>query len=78
MDGSEVVIVALVISGGNSAEVFELVEEPLNGVALSVNPGAERQASDAVRHRPDISPGAARGEPVAQVVAVIGPVPKGK
>lgn len=34
------------ISGGDGPEVFEFVEEALDGVALAVNPGAEREGFD--------------------------------
>ena len=74
MDGSEVVVVAFVISGCDGAEVFELVEEPLDSVALAVDPGTESRVSDAVRHRADIPPGATVGKRLTQRVAVIGTV----
>jgi len=62
LDGGEIVVVAFVVSGCDGVEVFELVEEPLDGVALSVDPRAERRVSDTVRHWPDISPSAACGK----------------
>ena len=68
------VVVAFVVSGCDGAKVFELVEEPLDGVALSVDPRAERRVSDTVRHWPDISPSAACGKLVAQFIAVVGAV----
>lgn len=43
MDGCEEVVVALVVSGGNGPDVFEFVEEPLDGVAPTVDPSAERE-----------------------------------
>ena len=40
LGGREEVVVTLVVSGGGGPEVFELVEEALEGVTLAVEPSA--------------------------------------
>jgi hypothetical protein len=61
LDRSEEVVVALVVSGGDGPEVFEFVEKPLDYVALSVNPLAEREGFNAVLHGSDVGPCAELG-----------------
>ena len=56
------------------SEVFELVEEALDEVAVAVEEGAEGRDVLAVWHRLDVGPGAACGEGLAQGVAVVGAV----
>jgi len=46
LDGCEEVVVAFVVSGRHSPEVFEFAEEALDSVSLSVDPSAERKGFD--------------------------------
>jgi hypothetical protein len=60
LDGGEIVIVSLVISGCDSPEVFEFVEEAFDQVAVFVKEVAEHRFDHALRHGTDIVPGTAR------------------
>jgi hypothetical protein len=44
-DCGEEVHGVFVVAGGYASELFEFAEEPLDGIAMSVNPLAEREAS---------------------------------
>ena len=66
----------LFVSGGDSSEVLEFIEEPFDSVALAVEPGGEGGAVLAARHRADIAPGAASFEVSAQRITVIGAIGK--
>ena len=74
LDGGEEVVVALVIAGGDCAEVFELAEEPLDLIALAIQHRIEGREAFSRRHEPDVGDDPACGEAVAQTVAVIAPV----
>jgi hypothetical protein len=74
LDGCEEIVVAFVVSGCDGSEVFEFVEEALDGVALAVNPSAEREGFDTVGHGADVGPGAALGDGLAQRVRIAGAV----
>ena len=52
--------------------MFEFIEEPLDGIALSIKPAAEGRRLEAVRHGADIPPGPAFGELLAKGVGIIG------
>ncbi len=54
--------------------MFEFIEEPLDKIALSVEPTAEGRGTEPVRHGADISPGAAFGEALAKGVGIIRPI----
>ena len=54
--------------------MFEFVEEPLDSVALPIDPGAEWKCFDAVRHGADVGPCAPRRHFGAQGIAVISAV----
>ena len=64
----------LVVAGRDASERLELVEEPLDEVALLVEEGAEREGSGAVGFRFHVGPGAAGGETGAQGVGVVGAI----
>lgn len=53
MQSSEEGFGELVIAGGDAAEVFELIEEALDAVALTVELFVEGQAATARRERRD-------------------------
>lgn len=76
MDGGEVVVVSLIISGGDSSEVFEFVKEAFDEVAMFVEEAAEHRFDHTLRHGADIGPSAARIHFCAQGIGVIGPVSK--
>lgn len=74
MDGGEEVVVAFVVSGGDGTEVFELVKEPFDEVAISVEKWAERGHALAIGHRLDAGPCATCGQRRADRVAVVSAV----
>ena len=76
LDGCEVVVVSLIVSGRDSSEVFEFVEEAFDQVAIFVEEVTEHRFDHALRHGADIGPGAARIHFCAQSIGVIGPVGK--
>src|SRR3954452_5408617 len=61
-------------AGGDGSEMFDLVEEPLDEVAITVEEGAEGRNIDASRHRLDVRPGSALEQSVAERVAVVGSI----
>ena len=61
-DGREVVVVAFVVSSGNGTEVFELVEEPFDDVALFVEFAVEGRWCFAVAHGSHVGDGTFAGE----------------
>ena len=73
-DEGEVVGVVLFVARGDGPEVFELAEEALDEVAISVEEAAEGRDVLTVRHRLDVSPGAAGREVGPEGVAVVGPI----
>jgi len=54
LDGSEEVVVALVVSGCHGSEMLEFVEKALDQVAVSVEEGTERGSPDALGHGRDV------------------------
>ena len=56
------------------AKMLDLVEEPLDEVAIAVEEGAESRDVDASRHGFDVGPGAALRQALAERIAIIGPV----
>lgn len=54
--------------------MFEFTEEALDGVALAIDPSAERESFDAVGHGADVGPCAPFGHCSAQAVAIVGAV----
>ena len=72
MDGGEEIVVAFVVSGCDGAEVFELIEEAFDEIAIAVKERAERRDALAVRHRlhacpsPAPSSAATTGSPTTQ------------
>jgi len=64
LDRGEEVVVAFVVSGCDGAEVFELVEEALDEIAITVKERAERRDALAVRDRLYACLGAAVSKPV--------------
>ncbi len=70
----EVVGIGLVVSGGEAAEVFNPVEEPLHAIALPVNPGAEGEAVLADGARWDVRPSAALIGFCADRIGVVGAI----
>lgn len=60
-----------VVSGGDTSELFDLVEEPFDEVALPVNPGREDKAPLAVSFGRNIGPGLPLGGFGADGIAVI-------
>lgn len=73
-DECEIIGVVFFVTGGDGSEVFELVEEALDEVAVSVEEPAERWWSEPAGHGFHIGPGTACRERLAHEVAVIGPV----
>lgn len=63
-----------IVAGGHGPEVFEFIEEALNGIALLVDPLAKREGFDAVGHGADVCPCAPFGHRAAQGVTVIGAI----
>jgi hypothetical protein len=61
---------------GDGSEMFDLVEEPLDEVAVSIEEGAEGRDVLASRHRLDVRPRTALGQILAEPIAVIGAVGK--
>ncbi len=55
-------------------EMFEFVEETLDGIALPVKPAAEGRWFETIRHGADISPSTDFGEARAQGVRIISPI----
>ena len=74
MHGGEDVVVALVIAGGNGAEVFEFAEEALDLIALPIEDWIEGREAFSGRHEVDVGHSTAFGEAVAQPVAVTGAI----
>ena len=70
----EVVDIVLLVSGRDSPEVLEFVEEAFDEVTVSVEEGAERRHPLAAREWLDVGPGALRVEGGPQRIAVIGGV----
>ena len=64
----------LFIARGDGTEVFDLAEEALNFVSVSVEEGAERGDVFPVGHRLNAGPCPASGKFGAQGIGVIGPV----
>jgi len=64
------------ISSGDGSEVFDLVEEPIDQIAISVEEGAERWDIGNGRHRLDVVPHATIREGLAQGVTVVCPICK--
>lgn len=73
-DEGEVVGVVLFVARGDGPEVFELAEEALDEVAISVEEAAEGRDVPAVWHRLDVGPGAAGRQIGSEGVAVVGTV----
>jgi hypothetical protein len=74
-DGGKEVPGELVIAGGDSSEVFELVEEALDEVALPVDRGIDRALDLAVPLGRDVRVGAMGGDEIddgTRVVAAVG------
>src|SRR5579871_7037156 len=71
---SEVVGVVFFEARGNGSEMLDLVEEPLDEVAIAIEKRAEGRNVDAPRHGFDVRPRAARGQAVAEGIAVISAV----
>lgn len=66
----------LVIASGDTAVVFEFVEEALDEVALSLEPGREADGIAPVALGWDVGPATAASHHGAQPVSIIGPVCK--
>ena len=73
-DEGEVVGVVLLEAGGDGSEVFDLVEEPLDEVPVSIEEWAERWDVHPVRHRLDVGPGASFIEAGTERIAVVAAV----
>src|SRR5579862_1861584 len=73
-DDGEVVGVVFFEARSDGSEMFDLVEEALDEVAISVEEGAKSRDIDPSRHWFDVGPGAALGQRGSQRVAVIGSV----
>ena len=69
--GGEVVFGALVISGCDSSELFDLVEESFNEVPLPIDPARKHERALAVCLRRDVGPGLSLGRLGADCVGVI-------
>src|SRR6476660_215638 len=72
----EVVGVVLFEAGRHSAKVFDLVEEPLNEIAVAIEEAAERGDVLAVWHWLDVGPSAALGQRAPESVAVVSAIRK--
>src|SRR6185437_8889932 len=73
-DEGEVVGIVFFETGGDGSKMLDLVEEPLDEIAIAIKEGAEGRIVDAARHGLDVGPGAAGSEGLAQSVTVIGAV----
>ena len=73
-DEGEVVGVVLFEAGGDGSEVFDLIEKPLDEVAVAIKERAERRGIHPVRHRLDVGPGSLRLQIGTQRIAVVGAV----
>jgi len=74
LDGCEEVIVAFVVSGCNGSEVFEFVKEPLDGIALFIEPWAEGGDIDTGWHGADTTPRSSSFEALSQTITVVSTV----
>ena len=54
--------------------MLEFVEEPLDQIALSIEPLVEARRLETVRHSSDVGSGTARGEGLTQSIGVIGTI----
>ena len=70
-DESEVVGVVLFEASCDGPEVFELVEEAFDEVAIAVKPRTESRDVHPVRHRLDVGPGATSRDSLTQGVTVV-------
>ncbi len=75
-DGSEIVEVMLFEAGRDGSEVFDLAEEPLDEVAVSIEEWTEPRNVHPVRHRFDVGPGTPVRQFFSQRVAVVGAIGK--
>ena len=75
-DGGEVVGVGCFEARGDGSEMFDLIEKPLDEVAISIEERAEGRDVLASRHRLDVRPRTALCQALAQPIAVIGAVGK--
>lgn len=69
--GSQEVLGSFVVSGGDSSELLDLVEEPFDEVALPIDPGREDESPLAVGFGWNVGPGLPLGGFGADGVAVI-------
>ena len=76
-DGGEEVSCELVVARGDASEVFELVEEAFDEVALSVERGIDRALDLAVLLGRDVGPRAVIGDELDDGLGVIAPVGDG-
>src|SRR3978361_1189951 len=73
-DAGEIVGRVFVVPGGHGSEVLDLVEEPFDEVAVSVQERAEGRDVLAVGHGSAIGPRSLFRQTVSPFVAVVGPV----
>ncbi|MFO1153250.1 MAG: alcohol dehydrogenase catalytic domain-containing protein [Rhodospirillales bacterium] len=74
-DGGEEVAGEFVVAGGDTSEVFELVEEAFDKVAVAVEAGIDRAANPDVALRWDVGAGAVgldQGDEALRMVAAVG------
>src|SRR5208283_1563487 len=75
-DDGEVIGVMFFEACGDGSVMLDLVEEPLDEVAIAVEKGAEGRDIDPSGHGFDVRPGSAIFQGLAQRIAVIGPIGK--
>src|SRR5579863_5719515 len=73
-DEGKIVGIVFFEARGHGSEMLELVEEPLDEVAIAIEERAEGWDVDAPRHWFDVGPSPALGQAVAEGIAVISAV----